>query len=58
MKLPPVQGEEAAGKKAAPPKGAKGAPTDELKACIGRAWVNFEDLMKPGSTETKQRVFL
>jgi hypothetical protein len=29
MKLPPVQGEEAGGKKAAPPKGKGGAPTDE-----------------------------
>lgn len=58
MKLPPTQGDDAGGKKVAPPKGAKGAPTDDLKSCIGRAWVNFEDLLKPGSTEIKQRVFL
>lgn len=57
MKLPPAGGDDAGGKGKAPPKG-KGAPTDDLKACIGRAWVDFNDMLAPGSVETKQRVFL
>ena len=51
MKLPPSSGD--ADPKKAPPKGGKGAPTDDLKPCIGRAWVNFADILQPGSVETK-----
>lgn len=56
MKTPPAAGD--ADPKKAPAKGAKGAATDDLKACIGRAWVSFADLLQPGAVETKQRVFL
>lgn len=50
-KLPPAEpaGDAAANKKA-PPKG-KGGATDEIKPVFGRAWISFEDLLKPGSTE-------
>lgn len=44
-----------AGKKA-PPKG-KGA-ADDIKPTFGRAWVDFKELMKPGTTDFNQRVFL
>ena len=57
MKLPPAGDDAAAKGGKAPPKG-KGAPTDDLKPCIGRAWIDFNDILKPGTTETKQRVFL
>lgn len=55
MKIPPPVGDDAAAKggKAPPPKGGKGAPTDELKPCVGRAWVSFEELHTPGAKETK-----
>jgi hypothetical protein len=43
----------AAQKKAAPAKGAKGAPIEDLKPTFGRAWVNFEDLLHPGALEIK-----
>lgn len=43
MKLPPpADAADAAAKK--PAKGAKGAPTDDLKPVFGRAWVSFADL--------------
>ena len=58
MKVPPSSNDADAGAKKAPAKGAKGAPTDDLKPVFGRAWVSFADLLKPGSTETKQRVQL
>lgn len=55
MKVPPATGET--DPKKAPPKG-KGPASDDLKACVGRAWVSFADLFQPGAVETKQRVFL
>ena len=62
MKLPPPEEEildpKAAAAKKAPPKGGKGAPSEDLKPTYGRAWLNFEDLLVPGGIETKQRVFL
>lgn len=47
----------AAGGKAAPAKG-KPVTTDEVKAIVGKAWLNLEELSKPGSCKTSQRVFL
>ena len=61
-RLPPPEEEitdpKAAAAKKAPPKGGKGAPAEDLKPTYGRAWISFEDLLHPGATETKQRVFL
>lgn len=56
MKLPPMADAGDAGGKKAPAKG-KG-PADDIKPTFGRAWVDFKDLMKPGTTELSQRVFL
>jgi hypothetical protein len=56
MKMPPSNADADAAAKKAPAKGAKGGATDELKPVFGRAWVSFADLLKPGATETKQRV--
>ena len=57
MKLPPPEEEvldpKAAAAKKAPPKGGKGAPTEDLKPFYGRAWLNLEDLLVPGGIETK-----
>ena len=58
MKVPPPSTDADAGAKKAPAKGGKGAATDDLKPVFGRAWVSFADLLKPGATETKQRVQL
>lgn len=33
-------------------------PTEELKPVFGKAWINFEDLLKPGETTIRQRVYL
>ncbi len=57
-KLPPPEEEildpkAAAAAKKAPPKGAKGAPTEDLKPTYGRAWLNLEDLLVPGGLEIK-----
>lgn len=51
---------KAAAAKGAPAKGApaKGAGSSEMKPYFARAWIDFEDLLKPGALETKQRVFL
>ena len=48
----------AAAKKAAPAKGPKGAPIEDLKPVFGKAWLSLEDLLVPGGLETKQRVLL
>lgn len=50
----------AAAAKGAPAKGApvKAGGSSEMKPIFGRAWINFEDMLKPGATETKQRVFI
>ena len=29
-----------------------------MKPIVGRAWVSFDELLQPGATETKQRVYL
>jgi hypothetical protein len=43
--------------KGAPPKG-KAPVAEDIKPCIGKAWVNLTELQKPGSTKTSVRVFL
>lgn len=57
VKLPPPEEEildpKAAAAKKAPPKGGKGAPTEDLKATYARAWLNLEDLLTPGGIEVK-----
>ena len=66
MKLLPIEDAGADPKAAAAAKGApaKGAPAkgagapSELKPYFARAWISFEDLLKPGALETKQRVYL
>ena len=63
MKLVPAEDAaadpKAAAAKGAPPKGApKAGGATEMKPFFGRAWINFEDLLKPGALETKQRVYL
>ena len=55
MKLPPMADGGDAGKKA-PPKGKAGG--EDLKPTFGKAWVDFKELMKAGTTEFNQRVFL
>lgn len=56
-KLPPPEEEvmdpKAAAAKKAPPKGGKGAPTEDLKPTFGYAWLSLTDLLEPGSLETK-----
>lgn len=66
MKLLPVEEagtdpKAAAAAKGAPAKGAPakgGAGPSEMKPYFARGWISFEDLLKPGALETKQRVFL
>lgn len=64
MKLVPAEDagadpKAAAAAKGAPPKGApKPGGASEMKPIFGRAWINFDDLLKPGALETKQRVYL
>ena len=64
LKMPPLEDQAVDPKAAAAAKGApaKGAPkaggSSEMKPTFGRAWINFEDMLKPGALETKQRVFL
>ena len=59
FKAPPVAESEAAGGKKAPSKGAKGgAASDEQKPIVGRAWISFDEMLQPGTLETKQRVYL
>jgi hypothetical protein len=58
MKMPPSNDAVADAAKNAKAKGAKGGAADEMKPVFGRAWVSFTDLLKPGATETKQRVQL
>lgn len=53
----PATAVAAAGAKGAPPK-AKGAPADEAKPIIGKAWLNLADLQKPGCTTATVRVHL
>jgi len=57
MKLPAQSAEADAGKGKG--KAAKGAaPVDEVKPVIGKAWLSLTDLVKPGATQTTQRVYL
>jgi len=56
MKVPipePTDGAVDAKGKAAPKAKGKGPSTDDLKPQFGRAWVDFKDLQKPGSTSTQ-----
>jgi hypothetical protein len=39
------------------PKGGAALPSD-LKPFFGRAWLSFDQLLKPGAIETKQRIFV
>jgi hypothetical protein len=56
-KLPPPEEEildpKAVAAKKAPPKGAKGGSTEDMKPFFGKAWLSLEDLLKQGATETK-----
>ena len=61
-KQPPPEEEvldpKAAAAKKAPAKGGKGGATEDMKPFFARAWLNLEDLTRPGALEIKQRVFL
>jgi hypothetical protein len=57
MKVP-VSNPNIAGGKGAPPKGKPGAPTEEPKPIIGKAWISLQELQKPGSTVSSLRVAL
>ena len=58
MKIPIVNPQAALNAKGAPPKGKPGAPSEEPKPIIGKAWVSLADLQKPCSTQMSLRVFL
>ena len=57
---PPASGgaPPTADKGKAPPAKGKAPATDDLKSVIGRAWVNLEAFLAPGSTKTEQRIKL